>query len=78
MFENLRRWRDIVGRRVTTAKGEKKASGDYMVRKEKRLKSFIESISAKHKERVEKVAQDKGIKLQKKKAGEEQDKEDAD
>ena len=56
MFENLRRWRDIVGRRVTTAKGEKKASGDYMVRKEKRLKSFIESISAKHKERVEKVA----------------------
>lgn len=45
MFENLQRFRDIVGRRVLTNKGEKK---EVKVHKEKRLKSFIEGISNKH------------------------------
>jgi len=49
MFENLKRYRDVVGRRVLTAKGEKKATSDYTVKKERRLKSFIEGVSAKHK-----------------------------
>lgn len=48
MFENLKRYRDVVGRKVVTARGEKKGASEYGVRKEKRLKSFIENISKKH------------------------------
>lgn len=51
-FENLGRYRDVVGRRVITGKSEKKDSMCYQPKKERRLKSFIEGISAKHQERV--------------------------
>jgi len=41
----------------------------YSVKKERRLRSFIEAISNKVKDRVKKLAQEKGITLQKRHAG---------
>jgi hypothetical protein len=48
----------------------------YGVKKERRLKSFIEAISNKVKDRVKKLAKEKGISLGKRHAGDAHDEEE--
>ena len=58
-FEHLSNFRDTVGRRVLKA-NKKDIGGEgafYQVKKEKRLKSWIEGVTKKHKDRVNKAAE---------------------
>lgn len=63
-FDHLRCWRDLVGVKNKDRNGEKQSSNRYKVKKETRLKSFIELISKRMDSRVKKMAKDKGIQLQ--------------
>lgn len=78
-FEHLRHWRELVGVKNKERKNEGKDTIEaYGVKKERRLKSFIEAISKKNAERVKKLAKEKGITLGKRKAGDGRDDEEED
>lgn len=63
-FEHLRCWRESTGIKNKEKQRDKVDTVKaYSVKKEKRLRSFIEAISNKVKDRVKKLAQEKGIKL---------------
>ena len=70
-FEHLKFWREIVGTKNKERQQDRAGSTQnaYKVKKEKRLRSFIETISNKVKQRVNKLAKEKGIKLQQRHAG---------
>ncbi|TNV82043.1 hypothetical protein FGO68_gene12297 [Halteria grandinella] len=73
-FEHLKHWRELVGVKNKERKNEGKDTIEaYGVKKERRLKSFIEAISKRNNERVKKLAKEKGITLGKRKAGDERD-----
>ncbi len=67
-FEHLKHWRELVGIKQRKTQG-KTTQEAYKVQKEKRLRSFIEAISNKVKQRVNKLAKEKGVKLVKRQAG---------
>ena len=78
-FEHMREWREAVGLKNKQRKLEatgKSTAQTYTVKKERRLRSFIEAISNKAKERVKRLAKEKGITLKKRHAGDRQTKED--
>eukprot|EP00347_Sterkiella_histriomuscorum_P009181 403342210 len=62
-FEHLKIWREIVGVKNRDKMGEKQKSSTYSVKKEKRLRSFIEFVSLKHKNRMKKEAEAQGVSL---------------
>ena len=63
-FEHLRSWRDLVGiKSKDKSNGDKPKHSSYKVKKERRLRSFIEIISKRMKTKVEKMAKEKGVKL---------------
>ena len=70
-FEHLRTWRELVGTKNKTQKAAETQGTQraYKVKKERRLRSFIEGISNKVKARVKKLAQEKGIKVGTRQAG---------
>ena len=70
-FEHLKHWRELVGTKNREGRQEKACSTQkaYSVKKERRLRSFIEAISNKVKARVSKLAKEKGIKVLQKHAG---------
>ena len=59
--EHLKFWREYVGYKNKNI-NDHRTTGTYKVRKECRLKSFMEIITNKHKARVQKVAKELGIK----------------
>lgn len=67
-FEHLKKWREFVGYKSLNT-GDKRTTGTYKVKKEKRLKSFIELVTKKHKKRLEALCKEKGITLREKKVG---------
>ena len=50
--------------------GEKQFSNSYKVKREPRLRSFIENVSKKHIQRMKKIAKEQGVTLQRRRAGE--------
>ena len=46
-FEHLKKWREFVGYKSLNL-NDKRTTGTYKVKKEKRLKSFIEIVTKKH------------------------------
>ena len=64
-FEHLKKWREFVGYKSLNS-NDKRTTGTYKVKKEKRLKSFIELVSKKHKIKLEALAKEKGIVLRQK------------
>jgi hypothetical protein len=77
-FEHLRSWRELVGTKNKTWKEADKVGTQkaYKVKKERRLRSFIEAISNKVKARVKKLAEEKGIRVGRKQAGGKRDSEE--
>ena len=69
-FDNLKKWREIVGVKNKEKNGEKQLSNSYKVKREPRLRSFIESVSKKHIQRMKKIAMEQGVTLQRRRAGE--------
>ena len=61
-FEHLKKWREFVGYKSLNT-NDKRTTGTYKVKKEKRLKSFIEICSKKHMKKLKALAEQKGIKL---------------
>ena len=59
--EHLKFWREYVGYKNKNI-NDHRTTNTYKVRKEARLKSFMEIITNKHKARMEKVAKQLGIK----------------
>ena len=59
--EHLKFWREYVGYKNKNI-NDHRTTNTYKVRKEVRLKSFMEIITNKHKARVQKVAKELGIK----------------
>ena len=55
-FEHIKCWREIVGVKNKERQGEKLKQSTYSVKKERRLRSFIEFVSLKHKQRLKKEA----------------------
>jgi len=47
-FDHLKKWREEVGVKSKEKGGEKRETSSYTVKKEKRLKSFIEGVSKRH------------------------------
>ena len=75
----MRTWRETVGVKNKERHGERVGTAAaYKVKKESRLRSFIEDISNKVKNRVKKLAKEKGITLQKRHAGDRQSDGEAD
>ena len=67
-FEHLRKWREFVGYKSLNT-NDKRTTKTYKVKKEKRLKSFIELVTKKHMKRLKAAAKEKGIDLRSKHAG---------
>ena len=67
-FEHLKKWREFVGYRSLNT-NDKRKTNTYKVKKEKRLKSFIEIVSKKHKLKLEALAKEKGVTLRQKAVG---------
>ena len=61
-FENLKKWREYVGYKSRNL-NDKRTTGTYKVKKERRLKSFIEEVTKKHKKKLEAICKEKGITL---------------
>jgi hypothetical protein len=68
-FENLQLWREYVGYKSRNL-NDKRDTSTYKVRKERRLKSFIEKVTDKHMDRLKAMAKEKGIEFRMKKIGE--------
>lgn len=68
-FENLQLWREYVGYKSRNM-GDKRETSSYKVKKERRLKSFIEKVTDKHMEKLKAVCKEKGINLKQRKIGE--------
>ena len=68
-FEHLKKWREFVGYKSLNL-NDKRTTGTYKVKKEKRLKSFIEIVTKKHMKRLQALAKVKGIDLKAKRVGE--------
>ena len=68
-FEHLRKWREFVGYKSLNM-NDKRTTATYKVKKEKRLKSFIELVTKKHMKRLAAVAKEKGVTLRTKRVGE--------
>jgi hypothetical protein len=68
-FENLQLWREYVGYKSRNH-GDKRDTSTYKVRKERRLKSFIEKVTDKHMEKLKALCKEKGINLKMRKIGE--------
>ena len=67
-FEHLKKWREFVGYKSLNT-NDKRTTGTYKIKKEKRLKSFIELVTKKHMKRLAEVAKEKGITLRSKQVG---------
>ena len=60
--EQLKFWREYVGYKNKNMT-DKRDTSTYKVRKEKRLKSFMEKITKKRKAKIQKVAEQIGINI---------------
>ncbi len=58
--EHLKFWREYVGYKSKNM-NDKRSTDSYKVRKERRLKSFMEEITKKQKKKVNAVAKKQGI-----------------
>jgi hypothetical protein len=68
-FEHLKKWREYVGFKSLNL-NDKRVTQTYKVQKNRRLKSFIEGVTKKHRQKLEQVCKEKGIELKTKRVGE--------
>jgi hypothetical protein len=67
--EHLLYWREYVGYKSKNM-NDKRHTSTYKVRKDRRLKSFMEIITAKQKKKVDQMSKQHGITIHYRKAGE--------
>ena len=68
-FEHLKKWREFVGYKSLNT-NDKRDTSTYKVKKDKRLRSFMEIITKKRMKKLEEVCKEKGIEMKMKKVGE--------
>lgn len=65
----MKKWREYVGFKSLNL-NDKRVTQTYKVQKNRRLKSFIEGVTKKHRQKLEQVCKEKGIELKTKRVGE--------